>query len=214
MGSEIPKQFLMLGEKPILMHSIERFTYFDPETEIIVVLPEDHISYWKKLVDQYSFTVSHIVVPGGSERYYSVKSGLSQTNEESLIAIHDGVRPLVSANTISRCFAEAERYGMAIPFIEPADSVRVEHDNKNAAVARNEIRLIQTPQVFKGSLLHKAYEQPYSRSFTDDASVAEAAGFEVHLTAGNRENIKITTPEDIIFASAFITTLISSDEKG
>jgi len=213
MGSEIPKQFLMLGEKPILMHTVERFTSFDPETVIIVVLPEEHISYWRKLVDQYSFAVSHIVVSGGSERYFSVKSGLSHTNEESLIAIHDGVRPLVSSDTISRCFADAGKYGMAIPFIEPADSVRIETDGKNAAIARNEIRLIQTPQVFTGTLLHKAYEQPYSRAFTDDASVAEAAGFEVHLTPGNRENIKITTPEDIVFAEAYLAKLAASDEK-
>lgn len=213
MGSEIPKQFIMLGDKPILMHAIERFTSFDPGSEIIVVLPEEHIPYWRKLVEQCTFTVSHIVVPGGRERYFSVKSGLSQTEEESLIAIHDGVRPLVSHETISRCFAEAEKYGMAIPFIEPSDSVRIESDGKNSAVARNEIRLIQTPQVFRGRLLHKAYEQPYSQSFTDDASVAEAAGFEVHLTPGNRENIKITTPEDIIFAKAFIAMIASSDEK-
>lgn len=214
MGGDIPKQFIMVCGKPLLMHTIERFASSGPLTEIIVVLPAEHIPYWKEKIDVYSFNIQHTIVPGGEERYYSVKAGLFHTDEESLIAIHDGVRPLVSIETIVRCFNDAEKYGMAIPFIEPSDSVRIEHDGHNSVLPRREVRLIQTPQVFRGAIIHKAYQLPYDPAFTDDASVAGAAGFEVHLTPGNRENIKITTPEDIAFATLFLMPSVTSGEKG
>lgn len=213
MGGEIPKQFITLCGKPVLMHTIERFYAFDRQAEIIVVLPADHISYWKELLEQYSFTVPHVIVQGGEERYFSVKAALAHADEKSFIAVHDGVRPLVSRDTIDRCFSDAEKYGNAIPFIEPADSVRTESDGHNAALSRKTIRLIQTPQVFDGRLIKKAYELPYNADFTDDASVIEAAGFDVHLTPGNRENIKITTPGDIVYANAIILSSCSYDEK-
>ncbi len=207
MGGDIPKQFLILKDRPVLMHTIERFSTFDPEIEIIVVLPDDHIPHWWELVNEYSFTINHIIVRGGEERFYSVKAGLEKTENESLIAIHDGVRPLVSHGTILRCFADAEKYGMAIPCIEPADSVRIESNGKNIVLPRKEVRLIQTPQVFRGDIIKKSYDCAFNASFTDDASVAEAAGYTVHLTPGNRENLKITTAEDLIIANAIISVL-------
>ncbi|HSO78386.1 MAG TPA: 2-C-methyl-D-erythritol 4-phosphate cytidylyltransferase, partial [Bacteroidales bacterium] len=144
----------------------------------------------------------HTVVNGGDERFHSVKAGLARVAGDGLVAIHDGVRPLVSHDTIWRCFADAEEYGNAVPFIEPADSVRLISGDGSIPRPRSEVRLIQTPQVFRSSLIINAYNRPYDPLFTDDATVAEAAGAIIHLTHGNRENIKITTPEDLVVATA------------
>ena len=218
MKSAVPKQFLLLGGRPLLMHTIERFNTFDSTAEIIVVLPESHHALWEKLCAEHLFSVSHRVVAGGEERFHSVKAGLdcvaanatgiagakmankAPGADDVLIAIHDGVRPLVSHDTIWRCFADAEEFGNAVPFIEPADSVRILSGDVSRPVPRNEVRLIQTPQVFRGSVIIKAYDRIYEPSFTDDATVAEADGVTIHLTHGNRENIKITTPEDLAVA--------------
>ncbi len=222
MKSAIPKQFLLLDGKPLLMHTVERFHTFDSSIELILVLPLEYHSLWDNLVGEYSFTINHKVVAGGEERFHSVRAGLAlvkggstpddtykdsetytgpaETGGESLVAIHDGVRPLVSHDTIWRCYADAEEFGTAVPFIEPADSVRVLHDDDSMPVARNEVRLIQTPQVFLSSLIMNAYERDFDPAFTDDATVAEASGVKIHLTHGNRENIKITTPEDLAVA--------------
>ncbi len=200
MKSAVPKQFLLLGGKPVLMHTVERFHSFDGSMEIIIVLPLEHHALWKRLCAGHSFSVSHSVVAGGEERFHSVKAGLESVSEDSLVAIHDGVRPLVSHDTIWRCFADAEEFGNAVPFIEPADSVRVLAGDDSRPVARTVVRLIQTPQVFRGSVIMKAYGREYDPAFTDDATVAEASGVKIHLTHGNRENIKITTPEDLAVA--------------
>ena len=246
MKSAVPKQFLLLGGKPVLMHTVERFHSFDSSVEIIIVLHAEHHQLWNKLCAEHSFSVSHRVVAGGEERFHSVKAGLEavaaspgygpvgeasaaagsagpvsgsvagkdsgremsgnasetsrQAGSDFLVAIHDGVRPLVSHDTIWRCFADAEEFGNAVPFIEPADSVRVLAGDDSRPVARTEVRLIQTPQVFRGSVIMKAYGRDYDPSFTDDATVAEASGVKIHLTHGNRENIKITTPEDLAVA--------------
>jgi 2-C-methyl-D-erythritol 4-phosphate cytidylyltransferase len=232
MMSAIPKQFLLLDGKPLLMHTIERFHSFDPLIEIIVVLPSEHHSLWSSLVEEYSFGISHSVAAGGEERFHSVRAGLElvkaamletgrsdagqqddgrdedmapdtrpdSVRDESLLAVHDGVRPLVSHDTIWRCYADAGEFGTAVPFIEPADSVRVLQGDDSKPMQRNVVRLIQTPQVFRASLILKAYERDFDPSFTDDATVAEAAGIKIHLTHGNRENIKITTPEDLAVA--------------
>lgn len=205
MKSAIPKQFLLLDGKPLLMHTVERFHSFDSSIELIVVLPPEHHTLWDSLVEEYSFTVRHTVTAGGEERFHSVKSGLeavraNSPEDDSLVAIHDGVRPLVSHDTIWRCYADAEEFGTAVPFIEPADSVRVLYGDDSRQVARHEVRLIQTPQVFRGSLIMKAYDRDFDPAFTDDATVAEASGVKIHLTHGNRENIKITTPEDLAVA--------------
>lgn len=228
MKSALPKQFLLLDGRPVLMHAVERFSTFDPAISLILVLPAEHHALWRQLCAQYSFAVSHSVVAGGEERFHSVKAGLEcvmadvardglrseagqaeagHAEADVLIAIHDGVRPLVSHDTIWRCFSDAEEFGNAVPFIEPADSVRMLVGDDSRPVQRSEVRLIQTPQVFRGSVIIKAYERSFNHSFTDDATVAEADGVKIHLTHGNRENLKITTPEDLAVASALAAML-------
>ena len=207
MKSVIPKQFLPLEGRPLLMHTIERFHSFDNSIELILVLPADYHSLWNKLCAEHSFVISHRLVAGGEERFHSVRAGLALVSGESLVAIHDGVRPLVSHDTIWRCYADAEEFGNAVPFVEPADSVRVLEGDDSKPLPRDDVRLIQTPQVFLSSLIIKAYEHSFSSSFTDDATVAEAAGIKIHLTHGNRENIKITTPEDMAVAHALAMML-------
>jgi len=207
MKSAIPKQFLLLDGLPMLMHTIRRFHSFDSSLEIIVVLPEDHHPLWKTLVREHSFAIGHLLAPGGEERFHSVRAGLALVKEESLVAIHDGVRPLVSHDTIWRCFADAEEFGSAVPFVEPADSVRILDADDSRPLPRREVRLIQTPQVFRSSIIIPAYNRNFDPAFTDDATVAEAAGTMIHLTHGNRENIKITTPEDMAVAHVLLEIL-------
>lgn len=223
MKSALPKQFLLLASRPVLMHTIEQFSSFDPLISLILVLPAEHHDLWQRLCEEHSFTVSHMVVAGGEERFHSVRAGLEcvktdvardglrseagaaeagHAEADVLIAIHDGVRPLVSHDTIWRCFSDAEEFGNAVPFIEPADSVRVLDGDDSRPVSRSEVRLIQTPQVFRGSVIINAYNRDFDPSFTDDATVAEADGVKIHLTHGNRENLKITTPEDLAVAAA------------
>ena len=207
MKSPIPKQFLPLEGRPLLMHTLERFHSFDSSIELILVLPADYHSMWNKLCAEHTFAISHTLVAGGEERFHSVRAGLALVSGESLVAIHDGVRPLVSHDTIWRCYADAEEFGNAVPFVAPADSVRVLDGDDSKPLPRDDVRLIQTPQVFLSSLIIKAYECSFSSSFTDDATVAEAAGIKIHLTHGNRENIKITTPEDLAVAHALAMML-------
>lgn len=210
MKSAMPKQFLPLEGRPLLMHTIERFHSFDGAIGIIVVLPEEHHQLWRNLIREHSFTISHQLVSGGEERFHSVKAGLRLIIEESLVAIHDGVRPLVSHDTVWRCFADAEEYGSAVPFIEPADSVRLLAGDEWRPFPRSEVKLIQTPQVFRSSVIISSYDRDFDPSFTDDATVAEAAGLKIHLTHGNRENIKITTPEDLIVAHSLLRMIKQS----
>jgi 2-C-methyl-D-erythritol 4-phosphate cytidylyltransferase len=201
MGSNLPKQFIEIAGKPILMHTIERFYQADPSIKIIVVLPCDEQNLWKSLCERYHFSLPHTVTGGGETRFHSVKNGLALTDKEGIIGIHDGVRPFVAIDVIQRCYAEAERLKAVVPVIEIVDSVRriIAKDNSNS-VDRSNYKLVQTPQVFDAAILHAAYEQPFSPSFTDDASVVESSGTKIHLIQGNRENIKITTPFDAIIA--------------
>ncbi len=211
MGADIPKQFLLLCGRPVLMHSIEAFVAEDTSVQIILVLPRLHIEYWERLCKQYDFNVPHTIAEGGTERFYSGKNGLSLiADREALVAIHDGVRPLVSIKTIYRCFQQAESEGSAIPCINVPDSVRTVSELQSTPIDRNSIRLIQTPQTFKLSLLKDAYEIPFTDSITDDASVVELSGKKVFLVEGNRENIKITSPEDLFIANA-IMSFINKD---
>ncbi len=204
-GSAIPKQFVLLRDKPILMHTIERFASFDSEMQIIVVLPSAQIDYWKQLCTEHKFAVNHTIANGGKTRFESVSNGLRLANEGSTVAVHDGVRPLVSHDTLQRTFALAEEKGSAIPVMPSKESVRmVDKNGASHAVDRQTIRLVQTPQVFQYQVIKKAYELPFSELFTDDASVVEAAGMPIYLTAGNSENIKITTPDDLLFAEAVL----------
>ena len=175
MNAAIPKQFLELNGKPILMHTIECFHAFDAETQIIVVLPSSQFEFWNELCKKHNFQIKHQLVAGGDTRFYSVKNALDIISQESLIAIHDGVRPLIDSSTIERCFAEAERSGAAIPVIDLIDSIRKLKTGKSKAVDRSDYKLVQTPQVFKSEIILKSYEQSFSEAFTDDASVVEAA---------------------------------------
>ncbi len=204
MKSEIPKQFIEIAGKPILMHTIERFLEFDGSIEIITVLPENQLRFWSDLQRKYSFTIPHTLVKGGKTRFESVRNGLGFTDEPGLVAIHDGVRPFVSIDTIKRCFETAEKYGNAIPVISPSDSLRIETENGSMPVDRTRIKLIQTPQVFRTDLIMYAYRQDYLPEFTDDAIVLERTGAKINLVEGNRENIKITTPEDLLVARSLI----------
>jgi len=204
MNAVVPKQFLLLKGKPILMHTLEVFSRFDPEMALILVLPKNQIDFWKELCKKHAFLVKHSIVEGGDARFYSVKNGLKDVVLPALIAIHDGVRPLVSADTIGRCFDAASKYGSAIPVVDMVESVRKITDNGNESVDRSKYKLVQTPQVFDGQALLKAYDQEFSSLFTDDASVFEAAGMEVNLVEGNRENIKITTAMDLKIAEVLI----------
>jgi 2-C-methyl-D-erythritol 4-phosphate cytidylyltransferase len=207
MGTEIPKQFLEIAGKPVLMHTIERFHTFNKSIKIITVLPENQFGFWKELQKKYSFTISQTLAAGGTSRYVSVKNGLKEVDDNGLVAVHDGVRPLVSIETIKRCFADAEIFGNAIPVISPSDSLRMITEQGNMPVNRNFLKIIQTPQVFNAKLIRKAYLQDYSPDFTDDATLLEKTGESIHLVEGNRENIKITNPEDLIIAEALFHSI-------
>lgn len=200
MQTDIPKQFIELKSKPILMHSIDIFIQYNNQIEVIVVLPESQIENWNLLCKKHAFEVKHQVVAGGSVRFESVRNGLKVASDSGFIAVHDGVRPLVSLTTIEACFREARISGAAIPVVMPVESIRQIKGDENVAVNRDLFRLVQTPQVFEANILKKAYEQEFNSLFTDDASVVEASGVKISLVEGNRENIKITTPFDLKLA--------------
>lgn len=206
MGLNIPKQFLNLAGKPILMHTIEKFNSFDNKIEIIVVLAENQIVYWTSLVKDSGFKIPHKTVAGGSERFYSVKNGLSLITVPSYVAIHDGVRPLVTLETIRKCFESAAIYGNSIPAISPSDSLRLLTEKGSRPLNRQLVKLIQTPQVFESERIIRAYDQEYSNDFTDDASVLEKTGEKIILVEGTPHNIKITTPADLIIAEELIAS--------
>jgi 2-C-methyl-D-erythritol 4-phosphate cytidylyltransferase len=204
MGADIPKQFLNLAGRPVLMHTIERFKSFNDAIEIITVLPENQLRYWVDLQKKHSFDVPHTLVKGGLHRFISVKNGLKFVNTPSLVAIHDGVRPFVTVDTIKRCFETAEKLGNAIPAVSPSDSLRILTDKGSMPLNRMHVKQIQTPQVFNAELIKKAYLQEYITEFTDDATVLEKMGEKINMVDGNRENIKITNPEDLLISSALL----------
>jgi 2-C-methyl-D-erythritol 4-phosphate cytidylyltransferase len=204
MGSKVPKQFLLLNNLPVLMHTINNIHDFDKEMSIIVVLPPGEIDQWQKLCRRYDFKVPHQITAGGKTRYDSVKNGLKMAPECELIAVHDGVRPLVSHETLKRCFDMAAEKGSAIPVLPANESIREGTMDNSRPVDRNRLFLVQTPQVFQSQIIKKAYNQSYSPDFTDDASVVEKSGVAVQMVLGNRENIKITYPEDLEIAALFL----------
>jgi 2-C-methyl-D-erythritol 4-phosphate cytidylyltransferase len=204
MGSEIPKQFLELCGKPVLMHTIRVFHDFDPEIKIILVLPEDQKQFWKGLCLKHSFSLQHQVAAGGNIRFHSVLNGLSQIEGEGIVFIHDGVRPLVSPATLYRCLETAQKFGNAIPVLPVNESLRKQEGDQNISVDRSQYFSVQTPQTFGSWQILEAYKQDFDPAFTDDASVAEKAGFPIQMVEGNRENIKITTPIDLIVAEALL----------
>lgn len=206
MGTDVPKQFLPIGGKPVLMRTIERFYEYDRDMHVVLVLPETQQDYWHELCAKYHFTVPHNVVNGGCTRFHSVRNGLACVPKQTvLVGVHDGVRPFVSVATIKACYDEAVRSGAAVPVTPVVETLR--HVGVNGAsetVARKDYKLVQTPQVFDAKLLLEAYKQDYVDFFTDDASVIERYGHSVTLVEGNRENIKITTPFDIAVAEALV----------
>jgi 2-C-methyl-D-erythritol 4-phosphate cytidylyltransferase len=205
MGMDTPKQYLELAGRPVLMHTIERFREFSDSIEIITVLPENQLRFWNDLQKKYSFNIPQTIVKGGSKRFFSVKYGLEFVNSPGLVAIHDGVRPLVRNETIKRCFEAAEKYGNAIPVISLADSLRLEEAGVNTPVHRMHVKQVQTPQVFDVEKIKNAYRQDFDLSFTDDATVLEKTGEKIYLVEGNRENIKITNPEDLFIAQTLLS---------
>ena len=200
MQTDIPKQFIELKSRPILMHTIDVFIQYNNQIDVIVVLPETQIENWSLLCKKHAFETKHRVVAGGSVRFESVRNGLKIASDSGFIAVHDGVRPLVSQTTIEACFREAWISGAAIPVVLPVESIRQIKGDENVAVNRDLFRLVQTPQVFEANILKKAYKQEFNSIFTDDASVVEASGVKISLVEGNRENIKITTPFDLKLA--------------
>lgn len=205
MGGALPKQFMMLEQQPILARSINRIHEALPKAEIVVVLPAEHVELWRNMAARFD-VARHKIAIGGKERFHSVKSGLAALSEGvRTIAVHDAVRPLASKKLIIRLVLATEKHDAVIPVVAPADSYRSVEGDDSKIIDRSTLRMVQTPQLFRAEALRKAYEQEYSESFTDDASVVEAAGYKVALEEGERENFKITTPLDITLARAIIT---------
>jgi 2-C-methyl-D-erythritol 4-phosphate cytidylyltransferase len=205
MGAEVPKQFLVLDDKPILMHTLEQFAQCPSHPEIILVLPENEFSTWRNLLTRYVCDVPHLLVAGGNTRIESVRNGLSMIDtKKSLVAIHDGVRPFVSTKIIEESYAVAKQKGSAVACVMLKDSIRFVNGIETKALDRTQYRLVQTPQTFQTQHILKAYQTPDIAHLTDDASVWEASGRQVTLIEGSYDNIKITTPEDLKIAEALL----------
>ena len=200
MSANMPKQFLPLNEEPVLMHTIRAFYNYERGIKIFVALNSEWHFYWQQLCAELQFTIPHILTEGGSNRFESVKNGLTHISNEGLIAIHDGARPLVSKELISKCFSEARIYGNATPAVPVGDSMREINGLDNHAVDRAKFAFIQTPQVFWAEIIKLAYEINYNPAFTDDASVVESQGLAIKLIPGDPRNIKITSPDDLRIA--------------
>ena len=204
MNSGIPKQFMLLQNRPVLMHTLNVFHHYNRDMELILALPESQVERWNELCKTHDFRLRHQVVPGGETRFHTVKKNIAGLPDSSLVAIHDGVRPLVSLDTIDRCFQTAAEFGNAVPCIGIPETLRRLNGKRSSQVNRTKYRLIQTPQVFLADILKKAYDQDYRHDFTDDAGVVENLGHTIHLVEGNKENIKITYPQDLIVAGTLL----------
>ena len=210
MGTDIPKQFLPIGGKPVLMRTLERFREYAADLQIILVLPKAQQDYWKQLCKEYDFRIEYLLTDGGETRFHSVQNGLALVPDdaEGVVGVHDGVRPFPSVEVIRNCYETARTAKAVIPVIPIVETVRhlVSESNtqRSITVPRGDYRLVQTPQTFDIQLLKAANRQPYNDGFTDDASVVEAYGFDITLVEGNRENIKITTPFDMTIAEALL----------
>jgi 2-C-methyl-D-erythritol 4-phosphate cytidylyltransferase len=206
MGSDIPKQFLPIGGKPVLMRTLERFRAYDTDLKIILVLPEAQQDYWRQLCEQYHFDVKYELANGGQTRFHSVQNGLTliPDDAEGVVGVHDGVRPFPSIDVIRNCYTTARTAKAVIPVIPVVETVRQLENESSVTVPRDKYRLVQTPQTFDIQLLKAANLQPYNDGFTDDASVVESYGHDITLVEGNRENIKITTPYDMKIAEVLL----------
>ena len=203
MGSEIPKQFIEIGGLPILMHTITCFYKFDSNCQIILTLPKEWENFWKELILKHTFNISHTIVSGVIERYDSIKNALSICENE-IVAVHDGVRPLVSQDTICRCLSLVSETGSAIPTLILKESIRKIVGKLTESSERKDFLTVQTPQFFLFDMLKNAYKIPFHSAITDDASLVEEAGYKISVCAGNEENIKITTPFDLRIAETFL----------
>ena len=204
MQAAVPKQFLLISDKPVLMHTIEAFFNSHTKPFIIVVLPTDYHHYWNELCAEHNFTIDHQLVSGGETRFHSVKNGLNLIEGDAVIAVHDAVRPLTSQPVIDEAFRFAGEHGNCIVAVQSRDSIRQAKNNKTTAMVRDEIYLVQTPQVFESDILRLAYQQEYKHTFTDDASVVEQLGININIVPGSYTNIKITFPEDIAIAELLL----------
>lgn len=204
MGASMPKQFLKLEGKPVLMHTLQAFHMTDFDIEIIITLPSEEINFWKELCEWHYNYTPHTTVNGGKTRFHSVKNALEHVEGDSLVAIHDGVRPLISSEIILNSYDMAREKGSAVAAVKMKDSVRQLDAVKSYSLERSTLRAIQTPQTFQSNLVKRAYTQDYIDKFTDDASVVEASGHNISLLNGSYENIKITTPEDMFIAEALL----------
>jgi len=206
MQSTLPKQFIELKGKPILLHTLEKFYSYDTSLQLIVVMHPDYVEYWKDLCRTLGFTVKHDVVAGGKERFFSVKNGLARLRDDiEVVAVHDAVRPLVSAQTLSNCFDALKNHRAVVPAIPLIDSIREVDEKGNRHVDRSRYKLVQTPQCFDRQLLEKSYLQEYKKTFTDDASVVESVDQSIFLVDGNQENVKITTSSDLLFCESIFS---------
>lgn len=205
MGSAVPKQFLPLAGMPVIYYSVKAFMDAFPGINLVLVLPEDHLSYAQILLE--AFTEDRIeltIVTGGETRFHSVQNGLKQVDKESIVFVHDAVRPLVTTQLLQRCYEQALEKGSAIPAIPVPDSMRIIDGDSSKPTDREQMRLIQTPQTFRSDIILPAFQQEYNASFTDEATVCEASGTKIFLAEGERSNIKVTTPEDMIIAGALL----------
>lgn len=204
LGGPVPKQFQVVKGRPLLMWTIEAFHRFDPAMPIIVVLPREHFDIWKALCLGHRFFIKHEVVAGGEQRWHSVKAGLDKVEHDGLVAVHDGVRPLVSTELIGRCFVAADEQAAAIPVLPVVPSIRETTAEGSRALDRSRLLAVQTPQCFHADLLRKAFEQPYDSSFTDEATLVERMGVKVALEEGEEKNIKVTTAMDLRVVEALL----------
>jgi 2-C-methyl-D-erythritol 4-phosphate cytidylyltransferase len=195
---------MILGDKPVVARTINTFHEALPGAEIVVVLPEEHISLWRNLAARFE-VAPHRCVAGGKERFDSVKNGIKALSDEvEYIAIHDGVRALVSKRLIIGTMLEVESCDAVIPVVDAVDSYRMVEGDDSKVVSRSSLRIVQTPQVFRSDILRRAYEQEFDARFTDDATVVESLGAKIRLFKGERSNIKLTTPEDMVYAEAML----------
>jgi 2-C-methyl-D-erythritol 4-phosphate cytidylyltransferase len=205
MQTAIPKQFLLLNGKPVLMHTLDMFYSSASRPQLILVLHADYHGYWQQLCLDHNFNIPHQLIKGGESRFHSVKNGLDTiTDADAIIAVHDAVRPLTPAAIINHSYSYAAEHGNAITAVKSRDSIRQLKGDHSVSLLRDDIYLIQTPQTFRAGQIKKAYEQAYDIKFTDDASVVESLGVHINLAEGSYENIKITFPEDIAIAEAIL----------
>jgi 2-C-methyl-D-erythritol 4-phosphate cytidylyltransferase len=204
MKGEVPKQFMLLNGRPVILYSVEAFVAYDASVQIILVLHPDYLKYWNQLAEEFKISRQYKIITGGETRFDSVKNGLDSIFEDGLVAIHDAARPVINAEFISGLFATAQKFGSAMPGIALNDTIRIIEGDSSKQLDRTLLRAMQTPQVYKVSELKRAYEQPFQPFFTDDASVMQSAGFHLQLAEGSAKNIKITNPGDIELAETYL----------